>query len=911
MRDREAKIHADPRSRARAQRSGTRVGDAGGRLAPGLRLRTSRPEIPAGYVRLHRIDAALTACSPGRVTVVSAGPGYGKTLAVADWTRHHPLDGPLVWLTVDDTSGVASFWNDILGSLEAAGALASHSALRDIVPGVGFAEQEVDLVIDGLAESPVPITLVLDDVQRITRPEVLESIHHLIRRQPERLRLILVTRKASDLRLQKLRLDGRLTEITADDLTFTRDDVVEFCTRIRAEISDDDVDTLLERTQGWPTGLRLAVLSARDDLHAGVVQFNGQNELVAAYLLEEVLEDLAPTDRRFLLSTSVVELMTADLARVLSGRADSRGVLDDLVANNVLTVRLSDRPDWYAYHPLFRELLVDRLAAENPDAPAELHCRAAEWCVAQDDPISAIRHYGRAREWMKASEVLSTIALPLVLSPQAPALAAALAPLAAEAGRRPTVDTLLAAAIVAYQAGDFEVMARNADDASRLLRDSPESSTVGTRVVIALTRMVTARHSHLDDIVPSCDAILDLVTEVPRSALPAAPAYALMARNNRAIGMFHRGEIDVAAADLEYSQIAAESIGMSLMAMAAGTYLTLVDLVRGDLPQVRSRIEELGTAARRRGWTRQPQAIALYAAAALMHLECHELEEAERAVAAGRRAVAGGSDTGAWLIVEATAVGIAIARGDAYAARTECRRLDLARSRSRSLPMLLSSWHEVVAAEARIVVGEADVVIDELTGRARSDTYAGSLARIVLAKAYLAVGRPADALETLGTATEFAPYRLQVVEAQVLSAVASAQLYRESAALEHIAAALRLAEPVGQKRPFVVAGPLVSGLLLRHQRLADKDSAFLRDLVEACGGESAPAVDDGVPIEPLTDRELVVLRYLPTMYKASEIAADLYVSVNTVKTHQQSIYRKLGVSTRRDAVDRARERNLI
>ncbi|MDL9947029.1 LuxR C-terminal-related transcriptional regulator [Gordonia sp. ABSL11-1] len=885
---------------------------AGRQLAPGLRLRTSRPEIPPGHVRLHRIDAALAACSPGQVAVVTAGPGYGKTLAVAAWTRAHPPDGTLAWLAVDDTSGVPSFWNDILGALGAAGALPPDSSLCDIVPGVGFTEQEVDLVIDGLADSPAPITLVLDDIQWITRPEVLESIHHLIRRQPERLRLILITRKASDLRLQKLRLDGRLTAITAADLTFTRDDVIEFCVRARTEVSDDDIDTLLERTQGWPTGLRLAVLSARDDdLHARVAQFTGQNELVAAYLLEEVLEDLAPTDRRFLLSTSVVEVMTADLARTLSGRADSRRVLDDLVADNVLTVRLSDRPDWYAYHPLFRELLADRLAAENPDAPADLHRRAAEWFVAEDDPISAIRHYASARDWAMASQVLSTIALPLVLSPQAPALAAALAPVEAEAGRRPTVDTLLAAAIVAYQAGDFEVMARNANDASRLLRDGPEAATVGTRIVIALTRMVTARHSHLEDIVASCDAILDLVSEVPRSAVPAAPAYALIARNNRAIGMFQIGEIDTAAADLEYSRMAAESIGMSLMAMAAGTYLTLVDLVRGELPETRRRVEEIAAVASRRGWTRQPQAIALYAAAALMHLECHELEQADHAVALGRRAVAGGSDTGAWLIVEAAAVGIAIARGDAYAVRAACRRLDLARSRSRSLPALLSSWHDVVTAEARIVTGESDAVIVESAGRARDASYADSLARVVLAKAYLAVGRPAEALDTLGTTAEFAPYRLQVVEAEVLSAVASAQLHREAVALEHIAAAVRLAEPVGQKRPFVVAGPLVAGLLLRHQRLAGKESVFLRDLVTVCGAGSSPVVDAGIPIEPLTDRELVVLRYLPTMYKASEIAADLFVSVNTVKTHQQSIYRKLGVSTRRDAVDRARERNLI
>ncbi|NED66334.1 hypothetical protein G3I15_35945, partial [Streptomyces sp. SID10244] len=187
------------------------------------------------------------------------------------------------------------------------------------------------------------------------------------------------------------------------------------------------------RTQGWPAGLRLALLSTHDaDIHDALAQFGGRNETVAAYLVEEVLENLAPTDRKFLLSSSIVEMMTGDLARALTGRIDSRHVLDSLVEDNLLTVRLSDRPDWYAYHPLFRELLLDRLAAENPDAPADLHRRAAAWFIQSGDPISAIRHFGLAHAWGEVAEVLCRIALPLVLSTQAPALAAALAPTAAQ-----------------------------------------------------------------------------------------------------------------------------------------------------------------------------------------------------------------------------------------------------------------------------------------------------------------------------------------------------------------------------------------------------------------------------------------------------------------------------------------------
>ncbi|AZG47371.1 LuxR C-terminal-related transcriptional regulator [Gordonia insulae] len=889
---------------------GSAVSASVGHLSPGSRLRISRPDVPPGYVRLQRVDDALASCRPGDVTVLTAGPGYGKTLAVAAWTRFGRLGGPVAWLAAEEASGLRSFWADMLGALAVADAIPPNSALREIVPGAGFDYPEVELIIAGFADSPSPITMVVDDLHLVSDRAVLDSIRHLIEHQPAQLRLILITRTAADLRLEKLRLDGRLTEITADQLVLTRDETNELCTRAGATVTDGELDGLLERTQGWPAGVRLALLSARDgDVHRGLHRFGGRNEHVAAYLLEEVLENLAPTDRKFLLSTSIVDLVTPGLARALTGRSDSRQVLDDLVVNNALTVRLSDRPDWYAFHPLLRELLVDRLSAESPDAPSDLHCRAAAWFADTGDPISALRHYGCAGEWTKVVELLTTVALPLVLSTQAPALATALAPTDAQTARRPTADTMLASAIVAFHNSDYDGMFRNAGDAERVLGAGSSPPPLATRIVLVLTKMVRARQRDLAGLVEWCDEIIALAAEASRTEIPAAVAYTLIARNNRAIGLFHRGEISSAAIELDSSRQSAESLGLPLMAMAAGTYLALVDLTEGALPDVRRRTAAIAELAERRGWARQPQAMALYAAAALMHVECHELEAAERAIAAGRKAVELGSDTGAWLIVEIAAVGVAVVRGDVFAARAARSRLEAARQVSGPLPALLDTWYRVACTEVRILGGDADDVIAESGEDDVGDTYSLALMRVSLAKAYLAAGRPADAIDVLGRASTFAPYRLQAVEAAILSAVAAARLHRESVALERLHDAVRLAAPIGHIRPFVTAGPSVSGLLVRHQQVSEEHRAFVQQVFEACGGP--PAAEDWAPVDPLTDRELVVLRYLPTMYKASEIAADLFVSVNTIKTHQQSIYRKLGVSTRRDAVDRAREHNLI
>ncbi|MCF3937102.1 LuxR C-terminal-related transcriptional regulator [Gordonia tangerina] len=884
-----------------------------GRLAPGLRLRTARPALPPAYVHRHRIDQTLSACGPGDIAVVEAGAGYGKSLAVASWLQHRVADGPVAWLAVGEPHGMRALWSDILGSLTAGGASTGSGALLDIAPGPAFAEPEVDMIVDGLASSPTPVTLVLDDVHRIDAPDVMDSIRHLVARQPERLRLVLITRAAPDLRLQRVRLEGRLIEVGMRDLQFTRDDVVDLGRMVGSEFDATEVDTLLERTQGWATGLRLAVLSARDDLgHVTSDRLTGRNDLVAAYLLEEVLEDLAPTDRRFLLATSVGESITPSLARELTGRADSRRVLDDLVARNVLTVRLADRPDWYAYHPLFRELLIDRLGAENPDAPADLHRRAANWCVRNDDPIAAIDHFARAGAWHEVTTVLGDVAGPLVLSPQASELAGALESAAREAARRPTADTLLAAAVLCYHRGDFGEMSRNAEDAAELLDAEPARATPGSRILIALTRMVTARSSRLPELIDRCDEVLDLVASASRVEIPAARAYTLMARNNRGIGLFHRGEVDAAATELVGSAATAEDLGLGLTALAAETYLALIDVTRGELGVVADRIAAMTALVERRGWTRQPQAVALYAAQALLDLERHDLDAADRAVSMARRAVGPGTDTAALLIGEAVAVGVAVTRADVYAARAQCRRLEIARRSTSGLPPLVRSWYDVAIAETRILMGEAESVITSLTRPDASATYEGALTRVVLAKAQLAAGRPAVAIDVLGTADGFAPHRLQAVEAEILTAVAWARLHRDVAALQHLTAAVRLAAPVRQIRPFVAGGAPVAALLTRLEHVTAEDPEFVRDLLGVCGRVGTPDSTVVVPpVESLTDRELMVLQYLPTMYKAAEIAADLFVSVNTVKTHQQSIYRKLGVSSRRDAVDRARERHLI
>ena len=197
----------------------------------------------------------------GPVTVVSAGPGFGKTLTVAAWARLGTAPGPVAWLLADEADDVQAFWTQMLGALTVADALPDDNPLRALLPGTEFGMPEVARIADELDRLPEPVVIVIDDLHRIGDPAVLDSLSHLLDRRPSTLRLVLVTRTEPKLHLRRLQLAGDLTEIHADVLAFTESETQELCARSGFEFAADENKMLFTRTQGWPAGLRLALLS--------------------------------------------------------------------------------------------------------------------------------------------------------------------------------------------------------------------------------------------------------------------------------------------------------------------------------------------------------------------------------------------------------------------------------------------------------------------------------------------------------------------------------------------------------------------------------------------------------------------------------------------------------------------------
>ena len=379
----------------------------------------------------------------------------------------------------------------------------------------------------------------------------------------------------------------------------------------------------------------------------------------------------------------------------------------------------------------------------------------------------------------------------------------------------------------------------------------------------------------------------------------------MITTNNLAIGRLWSGELDDAASTLATVRARSRELGLGLTELGALGHLALLDVIHGRLQDAARRAAAGHDIAGRRGWMGEPIALVLFLARAIVHVERHQLDEAATTIDEGLAISRHGSDAACRVALGITDIAVAVTRRAAAAARTASARLDTIRAKAGDLPPMLARWCVIAYADAHLTSAIRTPRLNRLGTADEATEFTSALERIVRAKALLMLDQPAAALDLLDSmATSCVPYRVSLVEANVLAAVAADRMNRATAALTAITRAVDLAHDAGITRPFLAAGPRVPALLSRHRHLIARHLDFTNILMAASADDSATVDTAPPPLEPLTERELAVLSYLPTMLKTGEIAADLFVSANTVKTHQQAIYRKLGVNNRRDAVER-------
>lgn len=870
------------------------------------------PPLPHAFVPRQRLMDPLDEGAEGEVTLVCGGPGSGKTLLVAAWAEAGRAPGPVAWLSLDaHDNDPTSFWSYVLAAIRGVGAVPDRSALARMFPGPRIDETFVRRLAGGITRLPDPVVLVLDDLHEIDNPRVLRSLAFLLRHPLGRLRLVVTTRADRVPALHRPRIRGGLTEVRAAELAFTPAEAAGLLAARDLRLTPAEIEVLLDRTEGWATGLSLAArfMSERGPARrAG--EFAGTEPAVADYLMSEVLVGEPPEVQRFLRLTSVADRVSGELAEVLTGEAHGQRILERLARSNALVTRVGDRQQWFRYDRLLRDVLWHRLRLENPELVAELHVRAAHWFAGAGDGPDAVRHAVAAGDWPLVGRLMVTVVGARIDSADRRPLTDALARV--PAGRLgSTAGLALCGALLAFDSGEYDVVTGLLARARALNADEDaELRLPGEILARSLDAALARERGDMTALVETTAEALNLLAEASPEQLPGARHYRATAFNNAGIGLFWTGRLGAAHTRLRSAVSVAQHAGAELTRIDAMAHLALVEAERGLLRDAYGHARA-GLDSAEGAWRSTHQAVPAHLALALINLERHNLSEADAAVENGIAAQGVDPEPVLYLALRAVQVRILLAHGELDTARLAVRRLEEETDAGRT-PTTLARWFALAEADLDLAAGEPERLIRRVR---RPGAGARMFPRLWtrVARAHLALGAYESVEAVLAPIHISAPDVGSAVEAWLLTALVADELRQTRHSVDAFSRAVALAEPQEMRGPFVGVGlAQLAAFLERYQWLTPHSSHFIVELMSGAAAEPVRSESSGVQDgEELTERELDVLRYLPTMLRNQDIAVQMYVSVNTVKAHLRSLYRKLGVTQRREAVDRARELGLL
>jgi len=855
---------------------------------------------------------------PARVTVVSAPAGSGKTVLLRSWIAGAGLTGRAAWVAAGrEERDPQRFWLSVLGALRQTGPGAALVRAVSAAPELdGWALAEG--LLSDLAALADPVWLVVDDVHELG-PDALRQLELLLMRAPAGLRFVLAARHDVRLGLHRLRLEGGLAELRAADLRFTVAEAGELFTAAGVELDEPTLAVLHERTEGWAAGLRLAALSLAGHPDPGrfAAEFSGSERTVAEYLLAEVLDRQSDRVRRLLLRTSVLERVNGELADLLTGDEGGERVLLDLEAAGAFVVSLDADRSWFRYHQMFAGLLRLELRRAEPGAVTGLHQAAAGWLAARGFAVEAVRHAQAAGDWELAARLLAGHWPGLHLDGQAATVHELLAGF--PPGMR-TADAELAVVAAADELaqGSLEAAERYLALAERRSASGPVGQREYGRLLLRVVRLLLDRQRGNLPGVTEEARDLQAMAEVADAAQPGLGA------DLSALALISLGSTEfwsTAAHDAERYL----DRGIALARQGGRPYLEFTGLAYQALHEVYhslARAAERGRQAvelaERHGWTGDPAAgMACMAVGAVLVWQGRP-DAAEPWVQRAERTLTADTQPVAVLAIRYTRGTLELERGRNAAALAA---LEAGEPLARRLagPNYFVAWLRALLVHALIRLGQAGRGGQFLAGLAEQDRARGEL-RVAAAALRLAQGDPQAALAALAPiqpGPDAEDYRgFWRGRADVLEAIARDTLGDPAAADAALERTLDLSEANGDLTPFLLYP--ASGLLERHARHRTAHAALVAEIRGVLAGTQAGPRHGAPPpsrpeplLEPLSGSEVRVLRYLPTNLSAPEIARELSVSPNTVKTHIRHLYAKFGTHHRAEAVDLARALGLL
>jgi LuxR family transcriptional regulator, maltose regulon positive regulatory protein len=907
-------------------------------LATKLNLPVPPPDFVPRPRLAERLDEGL---GLGRgVVLVCAPAGYGKTVLLADWARHTGL--PVAWLSLDaGDNDSARFWQHAVAALDRAcpGIGARVSPLLGPPPPSSFDALVTALVNELAAQSDAgEALLVLDDYHVVDSPLVHASLGLLLERRPAGLRVVLASRADPPLALARLRARGQLTEVRVADLRFTAGEAGMLLARVAAgpgiALPEAAMEALADRTEGWAAGLQLAGLSLRTqpDAAAFVAAFTGSHRHVLDFLAEEVLERQDEQVHAFLLETSVLERLSGQLCDAVTGRPGGQALLEGIERAGLFLVPLDEVRRWWRYHHLFADVLRARLLDQQPAQAARLHRNAASWCQEHGLADDAIRHAAAAGELNWAAWLIEQhFDVVFYLRGEAETIQRWLAVLPADLVRsRPRL--LLAQALMATTSGRLAAVEPLLDQAERASADQDEEPfepTAGKAgsVLANIPALIAGLRGYLAYLHDDAEATAMFASRAQAELGEGEFQLSSIIQGVRATAEWLRGRL--AEAEHAYMSVIAARRAASLTTMAAwgGYQLAQVQRAQGRLDAMARTAQEVLDITALPGRRPLPAAGPGYVTLAEVAYQRNELDTALRRVTEGialcrqfvyATLLSSGLATLAW---------IRQATGDPAGALAA---MDEALQAAAGPPGLLNP---VPAQRARLLLTQGDIagaarwVKDCGLGADDEPDYPRQQGHLVLARVLLAQGLPGQALALLDRLHAAATTQGRIgsiIEIGALRALALDATGDQVGAIDALAGALTLACPQGHARVFADEGPpmaaLLGKLIAQHTGqaavrvplgyLARLHRAFNTGQATPDAGRDAAAAVPGLA-EQLTSREREVLKLLATGRSNRAIAADLVVTLDTVKKHVSHLLAKLGAASRTEAVARARELSLI
>ena len=848
--------------------------------------------------------------------LLCAPPGAGKTILLSSWLQTRRQPGPVAWLSLDgDDNDACRLAADLLSALRAAGAIRRSGALERLRPPHGArADAFLALLVNGLAKLRTPLTIVLDDVHELTSPQATGMVDFLVRHAPQSCHLVLAGRADPPIAIERLRVSGALTELRSADLAFDRDETGKLCRQLDLGLREGEIDVLWCRTEGWAAALRLAGLSLQGHREPSrfVRELTGTDRAIADYLVAEVLAN-APAERgAFMLRTSIVDALTPELGDALTGMEGSAAILAGLEHSGApLQVAGADGP-WYRYHPLFGELLRAHLHHAHPEEVPLLHRRAARWYAEHGHVRAAIGHALAGESWEQAGTLIEGSWLELFISGAAPSVRDQMAKLPAEViAARPQLAVAFAGSRL--QDGDLQSADRYLALARAATGCKPDEQL---EIALAAVALLRAR-LRLDP--EQAQRLSQSLTELAGS--PAQKHWTSLrslALCNLGATLLWSGSPEAAVPHLQEALSLARECGCEHTELDCEAQLAIASLLDGQLAHAEQAAADALELSERRGWDEGEAAACAYLAAATIAYWRGEIERAEGL--AGQAVSAAHGATQAVILAGRALSALALAAGGPQSASEAMVKLDAVRAAIAShapIPQFVLAGIENAHARVSLAAGETELAQDLLDA---AHARLPDCAALVVCEAQTAMQADdpvlarkllADVIDRSGTGCQsMEPHDAPKLEAWLLLALLEQKRGEHEAAAAALEHALELAEQERICGPFLTGGRATEELLERHAQTGTEHPALLEILLDAFGGHARETEPVSLAV-PLTERELKILRYLPTMLSNAEIGAETFVSLNTVKTHLRSIYRKLDASSRADAVQRARALGLL